>query len=106
MPSLEADPADILGLTKINDDACANGDGLPVTIRFADKVGDYLTMGSAKDAERQPFTSYVRQPRYRVCPRILRDPAGSIGRTTEIGKVGSQASLAYPGLRKLCKLVH
>jgi hypothetical protein len=32
---------------------------LPVTIRFADKVGEVLTMGSATGAERQPFKFYV-----------------------------------------------
>jgi hypothetical protein len=34
-------------------------DGLPVTIRFANKVGDVLTMGSAKDAEKQPLKFFV-----------------------------------------------
>lgn len=37
--------ADIMGLTKINYNACNYNDGLPVTIRFANKVGDVLTMG-------------------------------------------------------------
>ena len=32
---------------------------LPVTIRFADKVGDILVMGSAKHAEMQPFKFYI-----------------------------------------------
>jgi hypothetical protein len=47
--------ADILGLTKVNYNACNFSDGLPVTIRFADKVGEVLTMGSAAGAERQPL---------------------------------------------------
>jgi len=51
--------ADIMGLTKINYNACNYNDGLPVTIRFANKVGDVLTMGSARDAERQPLKFYV-----------------------------------------------
>jgi hypothetical protein len=48
-----------LGLTKINYNACNYNDGLPVTIRFANKVGDVLTMGSARDAEKQPLKIYV-----------------------------------------------
>lgn len=58
-PSIETVLADILGLTKINYNACNFSDGLPVTIRFADKVGEVLTMGSATGAERQPFKFYV-----------------------------------------------
>lgn len=38
---------------------CNFSDGLPVTIRFADKVGEVLPMGSAAGAERQPFKFYV-----------------------------------------------
>jgi hypothetical protein len=33
--------------------------GSPVTIRFAEKVGDILVMGSAKGAELQPFKFYI-----------------------------------------------
>jgi hypothetical protein len=51
--------ADIMGLTKINYNACNYNDSLPVTIRFANKVGDVLTMGSARDAEKQPLKFYV-----------------------------------------------
>jgi hypothetical protein len=51
--------ADIMGLTKINYNACNYSDGLPVTVRFADKVGEVLTMGSAKDSEKQPLKFYV-----------------------------------------------
>jgi len=58
-PSIETVLSDILGLTKINYNACNFSDGLPVTIRFADKVGEVLTMGSASGAERQPFKFYV-----------------------------------------------
>ena len=50
---------DILGLTKINYNACNFGDGLPVTVRFADKVGDVLVMGAAKGEEKQPFKYYI-----------------------------------------------
>jgi hypothetical protein len=51
--------ADIMGLTKINYNSCNYNDGLPVTVRFANMVGEVLTMGSAKGAERQPFKFYV-----------------------------------------------
>jgi hypothetical protein len=59
MPELKTVLGDIMGLTKINYNACNYSDGLPVTIRFADKVGDILVMGSAKDADRQPFKFYI-----------------------------------------------
>jgi hypothetical protein len=59
LPNIRNVLADIMGLTKINYNACNYNDGLPVTIRFANKVGDVLTMGSAHDAERQPLKFYV-----------------------------------------------
>jgi hypothetical protein len=58
-PDIRQVLADIMGLTKINYNACNYSDGLPVTVRFADKVGDVLTMHSAKDAERQPLKFYI-----------------------------------------------
>jgi len=58
-PDIRTVLTDIMGLTKINYNACNYSDGVPVTIRFASKVGDVLTMGSAKDAERQPLKFYV-----------------------------------------------
>ena len=59
LPDIRTVLRDIMGLTKINYNACNYSDGLPVTIRFANKVGDVLTMGSAKDAEKQPLKFYV-----------------------------------------------
>ena len=59
MPPIERVLEDIICLTKINYNACNFSDGLPVTLRFADKVGDILTMGSATGAKRQPFKFYV-----------------------------------------------
>lgn len=50
---------DIMGLTKINYNSCNFNDGLPMTVRFAQMVGDVLTMGSAKGQEKQPFKFYV-----------------------------------------------
>lgn len=48
MSNLQDDLGDIMDLTKINYDARNFNDGLPVTVRFADKVGDVLSMGSAR----------------------------------------------------------
>jgi hypothetical protein len=59
MPDLKIVLGDIMGLTKINYNSCNFNDGLPVTVRFAKMVGDVLTLGSAKGAERQPFKYYV-----------------------------------------------
>jgi argonaute-like protein implicated in RNA metabolism and viral defense len=50
---------DILSLTKVNFNSASYSDGLPVTIRFADKVGEVLVMGSAENAARQPFKYYI-----------------------------------------------
>ena len=58
-PHIRTVLSDIMGLTKINYNACNYNDGLPVTIRFANKVGNVLTMGSARDAEKQPLKFYV-----------------------------------------------
>jgi len=59
LPDIRTVLPDIMGLTKINYNSCNYNDGLPVTIRFANKVGDVLTMGSARDADRQPLKFYV-----------------------------------------------
>jgi hypothetical protein len=64
MPDMRTILGDIMGLTKINYNSCNYNscnynDGLPVTVRFARMVGEVLTMGSAKGAERQPFKFYV-----------------------------------------------
>jgi hypothetical protein len=59
IPEIKAVLGDIMGLTKINYNSCNFNDGLPVTVRFANMVGEVLTMGSAKGAEKQPFKYYV-----------------------------------------------
>jgi hypothetical protein len=59
MPEIKIVLKDIMGLTKINYNSCNYNDGLPVTVRFAKMVGEVLTMGSAKGAEKQPFKFYV-----------------------------------------------
>jgi hypothetical protein len=58
-PKLATVLRDILGLTKINYNSCNFNDGQPVTVRFANMVGDILVMGSAKAVERQTFKFYV-----------------------------------------------
>jgi len=37
--------ADILALTKLNYNACLYADGVPITLKFADSVGEVLTAG-------------------------------------------------------------
>lgn len=59
IPDIEQVLTDIMMLTKINYNTCNFNDGLPVTVRFANMVGDVLTLGSAKDADRQPFKYHV-----------------------------------------------
>lgn len=53
--------ADILGLTKLNYNACRFGDGEPVTLKFADAVGEILTSGPVVKGEIPPlpFKHYV-----------------------------------------------
>lgn len=59
MPDLPTVLSDIMKLTKINYNACNYNDGLPVTVRFADRVGDILTMGSSAGTEKQPLKFYI-----------------------------------------------
>lgn len=59
MPPMKTILSDIMGLTKINYNSCNYNDGLPVTVRFANMVGEVLTMGAAKGSKRQPFKFYV-----------------------------------------------
>jgi hypothetical protein len=50
---------DVLGLTKINFNACVFADGLPVTLKFADAVGDILTAAPVGDLPPLPFRHYI-----------------------------------------------
>ena len=51
---------DVLMLTNLNYNACIYGDGLPVTLRFANAVGEILTAGPWKDEiEALPFKHYI-----------------------------------------------
>jgi hypothetical protein len=57
---------DVLGLTKLNYNACIYGDGMPVTLRFAHAVGEILTSiprsdekGNTVDYRPLPFRFYI-----------------------------------------------
>jgi hypothetical protein len=50
---------DILGLTKINFNSCLHNDRLPVTIRFADAVGDVLISAPMDSEPKLPFKFYI-----------------------------------------------
>jgi hypothetical protein len=50
---------DILGLTKINFNSCLHNDRLPVTIRFADAVGEVMLAAPQIDERRLPFKFYI-----------------------------------------------
>jgi hypothetical protein len=51
--------SDILGLTKLNYNACIYGDGFPVTLRFANQVGEILTAGPTEKVVPLPFRYYI-----------------------------------------------
>jgi hypothetical protein len=51
---------DVLALTKLNYNACMFGDGIPVTLRFADSVGEILTAAPRKtELPPLPFRFYI-----------------------------------------------
>ena len=50
---------DIMGLTKVNFNACIYADGLPVTLRFADAVGEILTAAPVPKGAPLPFKHYI-----------------------------------------------
>jgi hypothetical protein len=51
---------DILGLTKVNFNSCIYADGYPVTLRFADAVGEILTAAPiTQDLPPLPFRHYI-----------------------------------------------
>lgn len=51
--------ADILALTKVNFNACIYSDGLPVTLRFADDIGEILTAIPDVSSKPLPFRHYI-----------------------------------------------
>jgi hypothetical protein len=50
---------DIMALTKLNYNSCVFADGLPVTLKFADDVGEILTAGPIKGEVPLPFRHYI-----------------------------------------------
>lgn len=50
---------DVLGLTKIKFNSCLHNDRLPVTIRFANAVGDVLVSAPIDSEPRLPFEFYI-----------------------------------------------
>ena len=50
---------DILALTKLNYNACIYGDGLPVTLRFSDLIGNILTATSEFKTDQRQFKYYI-----------------------------------------------
>ena len=51
--------ADILTLTKVNYNTCLFADGVPVTLKFADAIGEVLTAGPLGDIRPLPFKFYI-----------------------------------------------
>lgn len=50
---------DVMRLTKVNFNACIFADGLPVTLRFANAVGEILTAAPLADGPPLPFRHYI-----------------------------------------------
>jgi hypothetical protein len=50
---------DILSLTKLNYNACIYGDGVPVTLRFADAIGEILTASPIENTPPLAFKYYI-----------------------------------------------
>jgi hypothetical protein len=50
---------DILALTKLNYNTCILGDGKPITLKFADAVGEVLTVGPVGGELPLPFMYYI-----------------------------------------------
>jgi hypothetical protein len=50
---------DIMALTKVNFNGCMFGDGLPVTLRFADTVGEILTSAPIQPGSPWAFKHYI-----------------------------------------------
>lgn len=49
----------MMGLTKINFNSCLHNDRLPVTIRFADAVGEIMLAAPQTGEPRLPFKFYI-----------------------------------------------
>ena len=50
---------DILALTKLNYNSCKFADGRPVTLAFADSIGEVLTAGKSVKSDVLSFKYYI-----------------------------------------------
>jgi hypothetical protein len=50
---------DIVSLTKLNFNTCIFGDGVPITLKFANAVGEILTAGPITGVPPLPFSHYI-----------------------------------------------
>ena len=57
--NIETVMRDILALTKLNYNSCIFGDGLPVTLRFSDSIGNILTATSEWKTDTRQFKYYI-----------------------------------------------
>ena len=57
--ALDTVVSDVFGLTKINFNSCLFNDRLPVTLRFADAVGDILVSAPLDSEPKLPFKYYI-----------------------------------------------
>lgn len=57
--SIETVLKDVLALTKLNYNTCRYGDGKPITLKFADAVGEVLTAGTVPGKVPLPFMYYI-----------------------------------------------
>jgi hypothetical protein len=57
--AIETVLADVLALTKLNYNSCVFGDGDPVTLIFADAIGEILTAGPIDGVPPLPFKYYI-----------------------------------------------
>ncbi len=56
---IETVSKDVLALTKLNYNTCSYGDGLPVTLKFAESIGEILTAGKDVKSSVLPFKHYI-----------------------------------------------
>lgn len=53
--------SDVFTLTKLNYNTCIYSDGVPVTLKFADMIGEILTAGPIQnDLPPLPFRYYIQ----------------------------------------------
>ncbi len=50
---------DVLALTKLNYNTCRFGDGRPITLKFADAIGEVLVTRPSLNAPPLPFMYYI-----------------------------------------------